>query len=239
MTASVYARPSRGAGVSGIAMARGAVSVRYALATGLLLVGLGDLAAIDLVLLPRYVAQSAKAVPPLPAAKSPPMAAFVVPVLAAQPVEQPPTPQSTKPVAAVAPVTPDPPAETSPPAPSAEPRVAPSLPANPEFPHLLFALSTTKLSPPARRILNQLAETLAQDPSRRVVLSGHSDKVGTPDINQALSLNRARRSGRWLVRHGVDPARIETLGFGASHPLDGDGASRIRAHNRRVEIDLR
>jgi len=219
MTALVYARSSSGAGPPGMATARGSASVRYALAAGLLLVGLGDLAVIDLVWLPRYVAKPAKAGPPLPVTEPRPPTVVVAPGVVAPVVARP--------------------TEATPPAASAEATAAPVLPAKPDFPHLLFAISTTKLSPAAQRILKQLAETLGQDPTRRVVLGGHSDGVGAPDFNQALSLNRARRSGRWLERHGVDPSRIEILGFGSTHPLDGDGTSRDRAHNRRVEVDLR
>jgi OOP family OmpA-OmpF porin len=188
--------------------------MRYALATGLLLVGTGNLAAVDLVWLPRYVAKFAKAVPSLPVVEPRPPAIVVAPIEVA-------------------------PTEAAPPTDSAEATTAAIQTATPEFPHLRFASSTTNLSLAARRILKQLAETLAQDPSRHVVLSGHSDGVGAPDSNQALSLKRARRSGGWLERHGVDPARIEVLGFGSTHPLDSDGASHGRAHNRRVEIDLR
>jgi outer membrane protein OmpA-like peptidoglycan-associated protein len=240
MTASGYARGPSGAESAGIATARGSGSARYALAAGLLLLGIGNLAAIDGVLLPRHFARTAKTRPLPPTAEPRPQAILVAPheepasapppepalQPALQAVEQPPAPRPTEEPAPIPPAVPAAPA-------------AQAEPTKPEFPHLLFARSVAAISPAAGRILAEVAKTLAQDPGRHVVLGGHTDDIGPPDINMALSLARARRSGKWLERHGVDTSRIEIHGFGSTHPLDGDGSSRVRARNRRVEIDLR
>jgi outer membrane protein OmpA-like peptidoglycan-associated protein len=240
MTASGYARGSSGAGSAGIATDRGSGSARYALAAGLLLLGIGALAAIDGVLLPRYFARPAKTGPLTPAAEPRPQAILVAP--REEPASAPPPEPALQPAlqAAEQPQAPRPTEEPAPIPPAAPAAPAAQVePAKPEFPHLLFARSAAAISPAAGRILAEVAETLAQDPSRRVVLGGHTDDIGPPDINMALSLARARRSGKWLERLGVDTARIEIHGFGSTQPLDGDGSSRVRAKNRRVEIDLR
>jgi outer membrane protein OmpA-like peptidoglycan-associated protein len=84
-----------------------------------------------------------------------------------------------------------------------------------------------------------LATTLAENPSQRVVLSGHTDTSGPENLNRALSIERARRCGQWLEGRGVDPARMEIQGFGSTRPLVDDSSSEAQVHNRRVEIDLR
>ena len=235
MTASEYARRSDGADGGRAAQLR--ASVRYALAVVLLVVGIADLAAIDLVLLPRYLAGITRIGSPQPPAVVTRVAVTSVAMPAAAPVAEMPVvlPPAKPPVAEA----PPPPA----PAPSPGAEVAPSEAAanlaESEFPHMLFARNTSWLSPAAKEILGRLASTLAENPSRHVVISGHTDDVGPEELNRALSVERARRCGRWLEGHGVDTARMDIQGFGSTRPLGGDRSPEAQVHNRRVEIDLR
>lgn len=226
MTASGYARQPDGA--EGGATAQFSTSVRYALAVGLLVVGIADLAAIDLVLLPRYFAQPTRVV--LPQSPSPPVA--VAPEVAPAgglPQANPPVAESPPPPAPIQP----PPAEVAPPQPASA-NLAES-----EFPHVLFARNTSWLSPGAKEILGRLAATLSENPSRRVAISGHTDDVGPEDLNRALSVERAHRCGRWLEGHGVDPERMDIQGFGSTRPVGNDRSLEAQVQNRRVELDLR
>jgi outer membrane protein OmpA-like peptidoglycan-associated protein len=231
MTASECARRTDVAddadGAGGSA-AQPSSSPRYALAALLLFVGIGDLAAIDLVLLPRYLAGAKGAL--LPSPPNPPASA----PLAAQTL--PASPPTTVPTAESPAL--QPPASPSS-APAEPPASAPGDLADTDFPSLLFARNTCWLSPAAREILVKLAAALAENPSRRVVLGGHTDSVGSEDHNRALSIERARRCGRWLEGRGIDAARIETHGFGSTRPAAGDDSPQAQARNRRVEIDLR
>jgi outer membrane protein OmpA-like peptidoglycan-associated protein len=258
MTASEYARRTDGAGGAGSGAAQTHSFVRYALAALLLLVGVADLAAIDLVLLPRYLAGATSAFspsPPNPLATATRMAeapAPSPPVVTAVPSIAPPpaSPPAAAPISE-APALPPPP---SPPAvaaharpeldeaPPGEPSAATTAPADlpePKLPDLFFARNTSWLSPAARESLGRLAATLAADPSRRVVLGGHTDNVGAEDHNRALSTERARRCANWLEGQGIDPGRIEIHGFGSTRPAAGDDSPQAQARNRRVEIDLR
>jgi outer membrane protein OmpA-like peptidoglycan-associated protein len=231
MIAPGYAQPSGNAGGSGGVgggAARLSTSVRYALAVGLLAFGIADLAAVDLVLLPRYLAGTTRVRSPLPAnlpATATPVAATPVALPAANPtvVEPPSRP---------------PPAQT-PPTEMAPVQAAPANLAALEFPHLLFARNTSWLSPGARQALSQLAVTLAEEPSRRVLISGHSDNSGPEEHNRALSLARAQRCSHWLEKRGTHPARIEIQGFGSTRPVDASRSPQAQVHNRRVEIVLR
>jgi outer membrane protein OmpA-like peptidoglycan-associated protein len=231
MTASGYARRSvvaEGAGSTGGKAGQLSTSERYALAVGLLLVGVGALAAIDLVLLPRYFAGATRLVSPPhsdPSASATPTAEeHALPPPASAPVVE-------------APSRPEPAQRPGTEAPAAVPTPADIVES--ELPHLLFARNTTWLSPEAREILARLAAVLAENPSRRVVLGGHTDNAGPENLNRALSLARARKCSHWLEGRGIDPARIDIQGFGSTRPVAGDDSSGAQAHNRRVEIDLR
>jgi outer membrane protein OmpA-like peptidoglycan-associated protein len=68
--------------------------------------------------------------------------------------------------------------------------------------------------------------------------------VGTDDYNYKLSAARAKNVREHLHSLGVNPSQIETLGFGATAPLDpnkqSDGTDNPegRSRNRRTEIYL-
>ena len=217
------------------ATAQRASPARYALAMGLLVLGAGALAVIDLVLLPRYLAGAPSVL------RGDATGVAVVPTVAA-PHE----------VAAVAKDSPSPPrlphanaptpATPATPAPSTEVVAAPAaatVPNSLAFPHMLFARNTSWLSPSTKATLARVARVLAEQPGRRVVLSGHTDRAGSEDFNRALSMERARRCSRWLKARGIDPARIEIQGFGSTRPLTDDDSPTAQAHNRRVEVTLR
>jgi len=223
MSARGEARQSGSAGGAGDvgAIAHVSTSVRRALAVGLLILGLADLAAADLVLLPHYLAGARRLSSP-----------------ARVPTAVPPTTAPTALAPAVSPPLEHPTVVELPsrPAPA---QAAPAHLAGVEFPHILFAKNTSWLSPVARETLTQAAATLIADPSRQVVINGHTDNSGPEELNRALSLDRAQRCGQWLEGHGVDPARMEIQGFGSTRPVGGDRSPEAQAHNRRVEIDLR
>jgi outer membrane protein OmpA-like peptidoglycan-associated protein len=169
-------------------------------------------------------AASTPAPPVLPAAMAArdASAAEAASVVAGRPAEAP---------AAVAPVA------AAPPSPAAVAGTAEAVPPE-DFPDLLFAINTTWLSRPSRETLDRVAEALARNPDRRVVLSGHTDGAGDPELNRALSRERAARAGRYLRARGIEAGRIEVRAFGAKQPVETAGPSEFRPRNRRVEITV-
>jgi outer membrane protein OmpA-like peptidoglycan-associated protein len=106
-------------------------------------------------------------------------------------------------------------------------------------PDLLFWRNAAVLTKNDRAILENVLGVLTARPELRVHLNGHTDDLGSEPVNRLLSSQRARAAQRWLVRHGVAPARIEAEGFGASKPLGGVVVPAARPQNRRVEIEFR
>ena len=84
--------------------------------------------------------------------------------------------------------------------------------------------------------LKVLATAMIEDPDATIVLEGHSDRRGTAEYNQALSLQRADWARGQLVLYGVSATRIETVGRGAEFPLEESIEDRARSENRRVEV---
>jgi OOP family OmpA-OmpF porin len=98
-----------------------------------------------------------------------------------------------------------------------------------------FPFNSADLTADARKELDQVAEAL-RHPSvanLTIVVSGHTDDVGTVDYNQKLSERRAEASRQYLIsQHGLDGKRLVAKGFGKSQLLlPSDPTNEL---NRRV-----
>lgn len=100
-----------------------------------------------------------------------------------------------------------------------------------------FAFNSAELTPKATGILNELGRALTSPDlaAYRFQLTGHTDGVGKPDYNLALSKRRAASVRDYLTRtFGVSSGRLVAIGRGSQQLLDpANPASDV---NRRVEI---
>lgn len=103
---------------------------------------------------------------------------------------------------------------------------------------LLFGFDSAELKPDARTNLRNLAQSLDQYPDTRILIAGHTDKVGDFSYNQQLSERRARSARDYLVFQGVARARITTTGLGEDEPVASNDSDEGRALNRRVEVAI-
>jgi outer membrane protein OmpA-like peptidoglycan-associated protein len=86
------------------------------------------------------------------------------------------------------------------------------------------------------KLLDVIAGAIQASSGVRVRVEGHTDDTGTDEWNQSLSEKRAAAVMAYLVKKGVDAARLESAGFGKSRPkVEGKG-EKVRAQNRRVEF---
>ena len=80
-----------------------------------------------------------------------------------------------------------------------------------------------------------------------VLVTGHTDRIGTQAYNQKLSERRADAVRDYLVSKGVAKDKIETLGMGKTQPLPGVSCDQkamkeliaCLAPNRRVEVEVK
>ena len=125
--------------------------------------------------------------------------------------------------------TPPPP----PPAPPAQSAMAPSQmpPAT-----VYFATGSSTLSPESMATIQQVAANYKTTANATVTLTGHTDTVGSQNVNVALSQRRAEAVRNALVRGGVPAASITTAAQGeASLPVQtADNVDERR--NRSVDI---
>lgn len=85
-------------------------------------------------------------------------------------------------------------------------------------------------------IIDELYNMLSDNPTLRIVVSGHTDNVGDQLINQILSEGRALSVKQALIEKGISYKRIEAIGYGEDRPIADNDTVEGRAKNRRVEI---
>ncbi len=83
-----------------------------------------------------------------------------------------------------------------------------------------------------------LKNVMARYPEITVTVTGHTDNVGKPASNQALSQRRADNIKAMLVSKGIDGSRIRAIGRGDKDPIASNKTKEGRAKNRRIEITI-
>jgi outer membrane protein OmpA-like peptidoglycan-associated protein len=102
---------------------------------------------------------------------------------------------------------------------------------------ILFETGKAALKPESRPVLKEIAAALKEHADLKILIEGHTDNVGTPASNLALSDARAAAVKAVLVaEHGAAADRINTQGLGDTKPSQPNTTANGRAQNRRVEI---
>ncbi len=104
---------------------------------------------------------------------------------------------------------------------------------------ITFASGSAALTPQAEAVVASLGRALATPElaRSRFRIEGHTDTVGDPGMNQALSERRAAAVRDALVqRHGIAASRLDPVGFGESTLLVQTGDGRDEPRNRRVQV---
>ncbi len=85
-------------------------------------------------------------------------------------------------------------------------------------------------------LLAQVVDVAVKNNIKKLRVEGHTDNRGVKEANQKLSEDRARAVIDYLVLQGIDPARVESAGYGDSKPVAPNLTARGRELNRRVEF---
>ena len=101
---------------------------------------------------------------------------------------------------------------------------------------VLFDTGKATLKPGAYSTIDRLATVLKEDSSRRVMIEGHTDSVGSDEYNQGLSERRAQSVQAALFERGVEASQISTVGKGKTTPVASNDTAAGRQQNRRVEL---
>jgi outer membrane protein OmpA-like peptidoglycan-associated protein len=101
---------------------------------------------------------------------------------------------------------------------------------------LTFKDDSANINEPAEDELSLIADVLSQYSKTLVVVEGHTDNQGDPDIDQQLSEKRALAVAQYLAKQNVASDRLLVTGFGAERPRGSNETEAGREGNRRIEI---
>lgn len=103
----------------------------------------------------------------------------------------------------------------------------------------LFDSGKSELKTGSTRMLVNSLVGIKAKPGWLIVVSGHTDNTGNPQLNQTLSLKRAEAVRDWMRDTGdVPESCFAVQGYGAGRPIATNDTPEGRALNRRVEISL-
>lgn len=104
---------------------------------------------------------------------------------------------------------------------------------------LTFETGTTALTAESRARLPEVLAAARERAGGEIVVTGHTDTVGRPEANDALSLQRARAIRELLLADGFPAGRVEAVGRGEREPAVPTADEVAEPRNRRVELLVR
>jgi outer membrane protein OmpA-like peptidoglycan-associated protein len=105
--------------------------------------------------------------------------------------------------------------------------------------NIFFDSKMTELKPASIIELNKVLQLIIDNPTIKILITGHTDNVGKPQDNLTLSNSRALS----VVKHLLDSRkigieRLQYKGLGASKAIADNNTEEGRAKNRRTELNI-
>lgn len=103
-----------------------------------------------------------------------------------------------------------------------------------------FAVNSDRIRSGSFDLLGRIASVLQTRADISLIrIEGHTDSQGNDEYNLDLSNRRAASVRAWLVEEGgVNPERLESIGYGETRPVDTNDTREGRQRNRRVEFNF-
>lgn len=102
--------------------------------------------------------------------------------------------------------------------------------------NIFFETGKSTLLPTSFEELDKVVDFLKEGTVSLIEISGHTDDVGSDELNQSLSQQRAESVVKYLVGRGINSQIIKGVGYGESKFLDTNKTEVGRSKNRRVEF---
>lgn len=104
---------------------------------------------------------------------------------------------------------------------------------------LYFGLGTEALTAESSRLLDDILGDVAGRQAAEIIVVGHTDRMGTDERNQRLSLKRAERMRALVIQRGAAGKIVHAVGMGEREPFVATDDGVAEPRNRRVEIIVR
>ena len=104
--------------------------------------------------------------------------------------------------------------------------------------NIFFDTAKYDLLPESKVELQKLIDFLNLNKTLIIEIEGHTDNVGSEEMNQKLSESRAEEVYMYLIDHGIDEQRMKYSGYGLTRPISSNETDEGRALNRRTEFKI-
>lgn len=103
----------------------------------------------------------------------------------------------------------------------------------------LYFQENTTLTPESQLLLGKIQAEIRQRKAAELEIIGHTDRVGSVEKNDALSLRRATSTKALFLEMGIADHMIQISGRGEREPLIPTADEVLEPRNRRVQITVR
>ncbi|MDR2728975.1 MAG: OmpA family protein [Chitinispirillales bacterium] len=101
---------------------------------------------------------------------------------------------------------------------------------------ILFETGKANLTANLKTNLARIAGILMVYKEPNILVEGHTDSVGTRELNEKLSKDRAANVMNFIVDNGVEAQRLSAIGSAFDKPIADNSTKEGRAKNRRVDL---
>lgn len=98
-----------------------------------------------------------------------------------------------------------------------------------------FQTGTAEIPEFSKLLISKVNAIIKKLDAETVIVQGHTDSVGPPDVNQRLSTERATAVAKYLYSF-KGGYKIQYVGYGESFPIASNETAAGRATNRRVDL---
>jgi outer membrane protein OmpA-like peptidoglycan-associated protein len=110
--------------------------------------------------------------------------------------------------------------------------------ANVKLESIYFDFDKSYIRPDAIEILNRHADLFKRYKNWKILVTGHTDNMGSTSYNNFLSKNRAKTVAEYLVTRGVKRSQLKYEGMGFQRPASSNQTDEGRQLNRRCEFQI-
>lgn len=101
-----------------------------------------------------------------------------------------------------------------------------------------FETGSDQLLSSSSNVLDQIVSLMIKYNYYNLVISGHTDNVGSETNNQKLSEKRAKACLTYIASRGIDKYRMSYNGYGEERPIADNNTADGRRLNRRTEFEF-
>lgn len=105
--------------------------------------------------------------------------------------------------------------------------------------HVLFDFNKSTIRPVSYQLIDEAYSKLSADRNSYLIIDGNTDKIGSEEYNQQLSVLRANAVRDYLLAKGINSSRIQIKGSGENQPVAPNNTGAGRSKNRRAEMTIK